>query len=175
MTSDGYLKVEDILFLPQFKRCTSEQIKDIVSQDLKNRYSLRESGGSLYICANQGHSIPIENLNLVPIRSSEECPQAIHGTFARNIDSIMKNGLSRMTRNHIHFSSEEPSRDRAVSGIRPSCDVLIYVDVEKVLSDGIPLLRSANNVILCPGNENGCLPSKYFTKVYDRRVKDVIY
>ncbi len=31
--------------------------------------------------------------------------------------------------------------------------------------DGYKFYRSANNVILCPGNEEGFLPPKYFTEV----------
>lgn len=36
-------------------------------------------------------------------------------------------------------------------------------------SDGFKFYRSSNNVILCPGNEQGFLPPKYFEKVVQIR------
>ena len=35
------------------------------------------------------------------------------------------------------------------------------------VSGGLLFYRSANNVILCPGDENGFISTKYFEKVYD--------
>lgn len=36
-------------------------------------------------------------------------------------------------------------------GMRSSAQVLIYLDVQKALDDGIPLFLSANSVVLTPG------------------------
>ena len=105
---------------------------------------------------------------LRPITSSTECPQAIHGTYKRFMSAIMSEGLRPMGRQHIHFSQREPTERNDVSGIRRSCDVLIFLNVEKALADGIPLFESANGVILSPGNGNGCVPRAYFLKVIDR-------
>ena len=57
MTSDGYAAVADILAFPQFKDCTAEMIRDLVANDAKTRYSLRDADGKMEICANQGHSL----------------------------------------------------------------------------------------------------------------------
>ena len=57
MTSDGYAAVADILAFPQFKDCTAEMIRDLVANDAKMRYSLRDVDGKMEICANQGHSL----------------------------------------------------------------------------------------------------------------------
>ncbi|KNC99511.1 tRNA 2'-phosphotransferase [Spizellomyces punctatus DAOM BR117] len=50
------------------------------------------------------------------------------------------------------------------SGMRSTCDVFIYIDMAKALADGIPFLRSANNVILSAG-KNGVIGPEYFLKV----------
>lgn len=171
LTPDGFAKVSDVLRLPQFKSSSVEQIRDIVTVDAKNRYSLRESDGELYICANQGHSIVLEAPILRPILSAEECPQAIHGTYRRFMKDILEKGLLPMGRTHIHFSKEEPSTDRTVSGIRPSCEVLIYLDIVKLLADGIPLFESMNGVVLSPGNEGKSIPKEYFLNILDRKWK----
>lgn len=89
----------------------------------------------------------------------------IHGTFYSTWNSIKSNGLSRMNRNHIHFASGLPSDSQVISGMRKSCELYIYINVASVLSAGILIFRSANGVILSPGNEKGVIESKYFQKV----------
>ena len=37
----------------------------------------------------------------------------------------------------------------------------------RFVTGGLLFYRSANNVILCPGDENGFINTKYFDKVYD--------
>ncbi|OQV16995.1 putative tRNA 2'-phosphotransferase 1 [Hypsibius exemplaris] len=167
LTPDGYANVGHLLQLPQFKGCTEQMIRDVVAADAKTRYSLRETDRILEVCANQGHSLAVE-VALTAITSAADCPQALHGTYARFMESILREGLKPMTRQHIHFSKREPTEKNDVSGIRKNCNVLIYLDVEKVLRDGIPLFESANGVILSPGNAAGCIPAEYFLKVLDR-------
>ena len=84
-----------------------------------------------------------------------------HGTYIDKVDLIIKNGLSKMSRRHIHISES----DDAISGKRASSNVKIHIDMEKALNDGIKFYRSSNGVILTPGNENGILDSKYFIKI----------
>lgn len=51
-------------------------------------------------------------------------------------------------------------------GMRTSSQILIYIDVEKALADGIKFFMSANGVVLTEGNpETGVLSTKYFKKV----------
>ncbi|VDI17873.1 Hypothetical predicted protein [Mytilus galloprovincialis] len=49
--------------------------------------------------------------------------------------------------------------------MRQSCEVMIFINLETALADGFKFFRSANNVILCAGNEDGVIPPKYFVKV----------
>jgi 2'-phosphotransferase len=37
------------------------------------------------------------------------------------------------------------------SGIRRIAEVIIYVDVDRAMRQGLPFYRSENNVICCPG------------------------
>ena len=116
-----------------------------------------------------GHSITVEELSLRPLTSLEDCPKAVHGTFRKNLSSILRTGLKPMTRQHIHFSKMEPPASGVdVSGIRGTCDVLIFLDVEKALRGGIALFESTNGVILSPGGAAGCIEPGYFAKVVDR-------
>jgi 2'-phosphotransferase len=49
--------------------------------------------------------------------------------------------------------------------MRTSCEVMIYIDLAAAMRDGFEFYVSANNVVLCPGDEHGFLPPKYFRSV----------
>jgi len=145
------------------------------SRQTKNRYALKEENSEQYILANQGHSIKeVTDLELTPITSSDDIPEgiAVHGTTKEAWQIIKTNGLSRMNRNHIHFAVGAKGSKNVISGMRNSSQVQIYLDIDQVLADGIPLFRSANNVILSPGvGDQGVIQTKYFKWVVDSHSK----
>ncbi|TYH40226.1 hypothetical protein ES332_D12G232200v1 [Gossypium tomentosum] len=57
----------------------------------------------------------------------------VHGTYKRNLESILELGLKRMKRLHVHFSSGLPTDGEVISGMRRDVNVLIYLDVRKAL------------------------------------------
>ncbi|XP_047314791.1 tRNA 2'-phosphotransferase 1-like [Impatiens glandulifera] len=173
MRSDGYVKVQHLLALDlkTFANLplTSHSIQDIreaVSKDNKQRFSLLLQDGDLFIRANQGHSVTtVETESLLkPILSPEECPICVHGTYKKFLDSILEQGLKRMKRLHVHFSCGLPTDGEVVSGMRRDVNVLIFLDVEKALRDGMKLYISDNKVILTEGFE-GVVPPNYFQKI----------
>lgn len=76
-----------------------------------------------------------------------------------------------MTRQHIHFAIGEYGSAVVISGMRSSAQVLIYLDVEALIKDGIPLLLSANKVVLSPGNNEGVILPKYFKYVLNTKLE----
>ena len=40
----------------------------------------------------------------------------VHGTYKRNLDSILESGLKRMKRLHVHFSCGLPTDGEVISG-----------------------------------------------------------
>jgi 2'-phosphotransferase len=99
---------------------------------------------------------------------------------------LEKQGLSKMSRNHIHiaqglagdtvisgafFTSRQLPRQNtnADTGMRNSADIFIYIDLQKALDTGYKFQLSANGVILTAGNEKGFLPPEFFSRV-ERRV-----
>ena len=150
---------------------TLDDVKYIVATNDKQRFALEVNDkGVLQIRANQGHTLPIKDLDLVPILDADNDPIVVHGTYYDPWRThISKDGLHRMRRNHIHFAPRVPGDKELVSGARSTCQVLIYIDLSKALNDGYKFFRSANEVILCSGNEEGYLPTEYFLKVTDRK------
>ncbi|XP_024638525.1 tRNA 2'-phosphotransferase 1 isoform X2 [Medicago truncatula] len=154
MRSDGFVNVNDLLKLNlktfaniPLRSHTIDDIREAVRKDNKQRFSLVEENGELLIRANQGHTttaVETESL-LKPILSAEEFPVCVHGTYKRNLDSILASGLKRMKRLHVHFSRGLPTDG-------------------EVISEGMKLYISDNKVILTEGFD-GVVPSKYFQKI----------
>ncbi|CAH3043328.1 unnamed protein product, partial [Pocillopora meandrina] len=165
--SEGFVFVDELLKLRQFKRYSENEIRKVVDENDKKRFALRLDPvtNRLQIRANQGHTIEVDDLELNPITDPSDAPVVLHGTYRECWELIKAQGLSRMSRNHIHFAPGEPGEEGVISGMRSSCEILVFIDLRKALSDGFKFYRSANNVILCPGNEQGFLPPQYFEKV----------
>lgn len=189
----GLVSVNDLLNLQIFKsqKITFDKINQIVQSNNKKRFKLvkNESNGLFYICALQGHSINSINQTpeMVSLSNSQLPDLIIHGTTLHNWHLIEKsNALSRMKRNHIHFtqylSSEmidkiklsdptlnlsysNDNKSDAITGIRYNCQVLIFLDIEKLRNSDLIFYKSANGVILSPGDVHGTISSDYFKHV----------
>ncbi|XP_038708678.1 tRNA 2'-phosphotransferase 1-like [Tripterygium wilfordii] len=173
MRSDGFVKVQDLLKLNlktfaniPLKSHTVEDVKEAVRKDNKQRFSLLEENGELLIRANQGHTLAtVESESLLkPILSAEEVPVCVHGTYKKNLDSILDSGLKRMERLHVHFSCGLPTDGEVISGMRRNVNVLVFLDVRKALEEGMKLYISDNKVVLTEGFD-GVVPVKYFEKI----------
>ena len=159
----GWVKLNDILQKCQeFKDTTFNDIKHIVDNNNKNRFSLDFKSNYYYIRANQGHSISKvkDSLLLTEITDPNYINTAVHSTFKESISLIKKNGLSKMKRNHIHLAK---SKDVS-HGIRKNATAFIYIDVTTAINDGIKFYESSNGVILSPGID-GIIPPKYFLSI----------
>lgn len=171
--SNGYADIPSVLNYHQIKKLsiTYDMIKDIVDTNDKKRFEISPCGKK--IRAAQGHSTGVISTNntslFTPITSVNDIKngEAIHGTNYDVLNSIITNGLNRMKRDSIHFA-----QDGGVSGIRGGSQVLIYLDVEKCITDGIPLVLSSNGVILSTGeNGTGVITSKYFKKIVNAKTR----
>lgn len=162
MNSEGYVAVSDLLKHAKFKKYTLTHIQNVVENNDKQRFALSyDSDGNCLIRANQGHTVEITDLAMEEV-NPDEISKAIHGTYERCIPSIEKSGLSRMARNHIHMAVDYPGKSGVISGMRSSCDYYVIVDIKKAMAEGgLKFYKSANNVILCPGDERGYIPFKY--------------
>lgn len=162
-TTDGYIRLASLLAIPEFSGVTEETILEIVQNDAKTRFSLKQEGDELWIRANQGHSRNVgELLNDDELLEEIKVPLPIcvHGTFRKFISFIETQGLKTQSRKHIHLA---PSLD-AGSGLRKNAEVLVFIDMAKAMNDGIKFYKSANNVILTDGKD-GVLEVQYFEKI----------
>jgi 2'-phosphotransferase len=168
-----------------------------------------KSDDTTIVCirANQGHSIPYIDSNVLLQRlfykdcfvrpigdydshndqnsvTRKQMIQMIHGTNDNAYQQIIQSGgLSKMTRNHIHFTTclpniqqqnqkqrnqHETEKPTTISGIRKNCTIYIYINIIKCIQDHIPIYKSSNNVLLTDGiDHKGILPIQYFDYVAD--------
>lgn len=183
MRPSGYVELQQLLACAKFRKYTEAQVEAAVRTCAKKRFSLATdvSGAVKFIRANQGHSLGIvqDDELLTPLEDPNEIDKCIHGTYTKFWESIWATGLSRMTRNHMHFTTRETVEGEVVSGMRTSCNLLLYIDFPLALHDGIKFFRSSNNVVLSAGVD-GVLDRRYFlravktdgTVVYERDAVD---
>lgn len=173
MRPSGYVELTQLLALPLFRSFTREQVEEVVRTNSKKRFTMTTdpTGQVAYIRANQGHSLQIvtDDELLTPMEDPNEIDRCIHGTYLKFWPSILEHGLSRMTRNHIHFTPLETVAGEIVSGMRATCDLLLYIDFPKALADRIRFYRSSNGVVLSPGQgDTGAISATYFLRAVKR-------
>lgn len=165
VTADGFVPLSAVLAQRTMTGVTVADIEEIVANCAKQRFALKREGDEYLIRANQGHSI--EAATKAGISSdaiyeliTEPLSYCVHGTTDKVWPAIESEGLKKMNRTHIHFIS----RPDAKSGYRKKSNVLVHIDMERAMRDGIRFYRSENDVVLSAGID-GVLEPKYFSQV----------
>ncbi|CAC5413146.1 TRPT1 [Mytilus coruscus] len=81
---------------------------------------------------------------------------AYHYTTMLAWGDIEEEGLRRMNRQHIHLLSEVPPT------FKSHWEVQIMIDVPRAQAEGYEFFWAPSRAILCPGNQAGVLPVKFF-------------
>ncbi|KAL7424822.1 tRNA 2'-phosphotransferase [Cryptotrichosporon argae] len=129
--------------------------------------STSEPRGEWYIRASQGHSLAVDTAaHLEPVGDDEDGRRraglAVHGTRWELWDTLREQGLSRMSRQHVHLA---PSLVGSIVP-RPHSTLLIYLSPALLAahSPPIPLYTSRNGVVLTPGDAGGRVPASCWAK-----------
>ncbi len=125
-----------------------ETLQQVVLTNNKKRFAISEDGKM--IRANQGHSIKIEH----GYKQKTPPSRLFHGTALKNRESILKSGLDKRKRHHVHLSSDI---ETAIAvGRRHGKPIVFDVDSTQMHADGLKFYQSENGVWL---TEN--VPAKY--------------
>ncbi len=116
------------------------ELKEVVAQNDKQRFSFDET--ATLIRANQGHSVEVD-LQLEPA-----VPPDIlyHGTGSGAVDSILKQGISKMSRHHVHLSADIQTARQV--GARHGIPAVFIVDAAAMQCDDYTFYCSENKVWL---------------------------
>lgn len=115
-------------------------LHEIVRSSDKQRFALSDDGTR--IRANQGHSVQVD-LELVQRTPPDDL---YHGTVAKFLEPILREGLRKGERHHVHLS---PNRETAKKvGERRGDAVILRVKAAAMAAAGFPYYRSENGVWL---------------------------
>ena len=119
---------------------TKELLERIVAEDNKQRYSFSSDGKC--IRANQGHSVDVDlglSVCVPPIL-------LFHGTSEKNVKSILKQGIQKQKRHHVHLSIDVETAYSV--GNRHGNPKIFKVDTKAMYADGFKFFQSVNGVWL---------------------------
>lgn len=135
------------------KAISRKRLLEIVETNDKSRFAL--SKGGRCIRASQGHSVDVD-LGYQPIDPPEFL---YHGTVSRSVDDIMRDGLDKKSRHHVHLSGDAETA-KAV-GARRGKPVILKIHAKEMHNDGFEFMLSDNGVWLVDS-----IPSQYIEVCY---------
>jgi len=139
----GWVLVEDLLSGAAARggmRIPPEELAEVVRACEKQRFAFDETGRR--IRANQGHSTEVEH----DFEVAEPPAEVFHGTAKRMLDVILRDGVLKMARHHVHLSADAATAVKV--GSRHGSPVVLIVDAAKMRTDGHVFFRSPNGVWL---------------------------
>ena len=137
----GWVPVDELLSALGISRA---QLDAVVTGNDKQRYAVEVGpDGRERIRASQGHSVAVD-LELPRVTPPAEL---FHGTAAANLAPILRDGLHRARRHHVHLSADVATA-RAVGARRGGAVLVLRVDAAAMAADGYAFYRSANGVWL---------------------------
>lgn len=138
----GWTRVSDLLdALARYgKPMTRHELETLVASSDKQRFAF--NGDRSMIRANQGHSVAVD-LGLAPVTPPETL---FHGTARRFVASILREGLAKKKRHHVHLHAD---REVAfVVGRRRGEAVMLAIDAAAMHAGGHRFYLSQNDVWL---------------------------
>ena len=138
----GWVPVSELLAACQKNNFPVQlaELKEVVVQNDKKRFSLNSTG--TLIRANQGHSVEVD-LQLEPALPPDIL---YHGTGSTAVESILSQGIRKMSRHHVHLSVNIQTARQV--GARHGIPAVFTVDAAAMQSNGYTFYCSANKVWL---------------------------
>ena len=133
----GWREVSDLM---ENHGYTMDELEEIVATNNKQRYEFSED--KTRIRARQGHSVEVD------VELEETTPPDVlyHGTATTAVESIMRQGLLKGKRMHVHLSATVETATNV--GKRHGTPVILRVDARRMYEDGVKFFLSRNGVWL---------------------------
>ncbi len=138
LDTNGWADINELIEKSKKVKLTKELIVEVVAKDNKQRFIINDDK----IRANQGHSINID----LALEAVEPPDILYHGTATRFLESIMKEGLTKQSRQHVHLSKDIETA--TMVGKRHGKVVILKVDAKKMFEEGHEFYLSENGVWL---------------------------
>ena len=139
---------------------TPQELEEVVERNDKRRFSFDDDHQR--IRANQGHSVEVD-LQLGPVTPPDTL---FHGTSARAVSQIRREGLLPMGRHHVHLSKDVHTATRV--GARRGEPVVLTIEAGRMAADGHEFYESDNGVWLVAAVPPGYLSQQDALAIKDR-------
>ncbi len=142
LNENGWANVEELIQKVNEKRVVLDfsTLQVVVETNDKRRFAFNED--KTLIRANQGHSIEVE-LNL----KNQRPPEFLyHGTVQKFLAAIKKEGLQKMSRQHVHLSKDKETAMKV--GSRRGSPVILIIRANEMSKEGYTFYLSDNDVWL---------------------------
>jgi len=146
----GWVVVDELLAACQHHNFPIQflELKRVVAENDKKRFSFDPTG--TLIRANQGHSIDVD-LQLEPTIPPDVL---YHGTGKGSVESILNNGICKMSRHHVHLSATIETAQKV--GARHGLPMVFTIAAKAMYDHGYIFYCSENGVWLVE-----CVPPEY--------------
>jgi putative RNA 2'-phosphotransferase len=142
LAEGGWVDVQTLLGAlgREGKSLTLASLQEVVATNDKQRFEFSDDGAR--IRARQGHSIDVD-LGYEP---AEPPDLLYHGTAQHSLDSILKTGLNKGQRHHVHLSINKQTMIQV--GQRHGQPVLLTIRAAEMYADGHEFFVTGNQVWL---------------------------
>ena len=156
VSEQGFLSLDELVNLVSKRyNVTREFLTSVVETDPKGRFQIKDNK----IRAVYGHSYTVRVM--LP---GADISVLYHGTTEKAAEKILKEGLKPKGRQKAHLS---PTPDAAIEVGRRKCEypVLLYIDAEKALTDGILIEKASESVYVAD-----FIPPQYISILPDEKM-----
>lgn len=133
-------------------RISRAQLEEVVRTSDKQRFAFDADGAK--IRANQGHSVEVD----LQLRAAEPPDRLYHGTGEQSVAAILREGLLKMGRHHVHLSGDVETARKV--GARHGRPAVLVVAAAAMRAAGFEFLRAENGVWLVDH-----VPSSYLSRL----------
>jgi putative RNA 2'-phosphotransferase len=142
LAAGGWVAIDVLLAACERNRfpVSRAELDEVVAASDKQRFAIDPTGTR--IRANQGHSVSVD-LELDPVTPP---PLLYHGTGEKSVESILRAGLMRMGRHHVHLSPDVATALKV--GARHGRPAVLEVAASAMAAAGHTFYCSANGVWL---------------------------
>jgi putative RNA 2'-phosphotransferase len=142
LNTEGFADVEELLLKMNSKgeQIDFKTLESIVNTNAKKRFAFNSDKSM--IRAKQGHSIKIDH----GFKSTVPPEILYHGTGQKSVASILKNGIDKRNRHHVHLSFDIDTAKKV--GQRHGKPIILEIKALKMNRNGHEFYLSDNNVWL---------------------------
>lgn len=151
LDKNGWADIDELIRKSK-RPLTRELIEEVVKTNNKKRYRISDNGTK--IRASQGHSIRVD----LGLRPRKPPKYLFHGTAESSLDSILKKGIEKRSRQDVHLSIDEKTAKKV--GERHGKPIILRVKAEEMYNQGYEFRLSDNKVWL-----TNVVPPNFIEKV----------